>query len=308
MEAATELERGGPNAVGRMLGLLGDEWTLLIVQQALLGSSRYGDFKAALPISHSVLTARLTALTGEGLLSRHVYQENPPRAEYLVTRRSSSLWPCLVAIWDWERHWVPAHAETLPRMVHQACDSEFAPVLSCGSCAQAVTVDEISMGWGPSGSWERSVPQVTTRRRWDSQGGQAGLFPDTMTIMGNRWASALMGAAFAGITRFTDFAKALGAPPNLLADRLRAFVAIGVLAAPPGEYRLTEKGLAFFPVIAMAMKWAHRWFHAPEGPALVQVHRGCGTPFEAELRCDQCTEAVHGRDIRVAPAASLTRT
>ena len=39
-----------------MLGVLGDEWTLLLIQQALLGVTRYGDFAAALPISHSVLT------------------------------------------------------------------------------------------------------------------------------------------------------------------------------------------------------------------------------------------------------------
>ena len=40
-----------------MLGLLGDEWTLLVVQQALLGITRYADFQARLPISNSVLTA-----------------------------------------------------------------------------------------------------------------------------------------------------------------------------------------------------------------------------------------------------------
>ena len=45
-----------PNAVGRMLGLLGDEWTLLVLQQALLGATRYGEFKARLPISNAVLT------------------------------------------------------------------------------------------------------------------------------------------------------------------------------------------------------------------------------------------------------------
>ena len=52
----TPLPAGGVNAVGRMLGLLGDEWTLLIVQQALLGATRYGEFTARLPISNAVLT------------------------------------------------------------------------------------------------------------------------------------------------------------------------------------------------------------------------------------------------------------
>ncbi len=41
----TPLSPGGTNAVGRILGLLGDEWTLLIIQQALLGATRYGEYR-----------------------------------------------------------------------------------------------------------------------------------------------------------------------------------------------------------------------------------------------------------------------
>ena len=51
------MEQPEPNAVARMLGLLGDEWTLLVLQQALLGATRYGEFMSRLPISNSVLTA-----------------------------------------------------------------------------------------------------------------------------------------------------------------------------------------------------------------------------------------------------------
>ena len=60
-----------------MLGLLGDEWTLLVVQQALLGATRYGEFTARLPISHSVLTAPAAVADRDGLLDRRVYQTNP---------------------------------------------------------------------------------------------------------------------------------------------------------------------------------------------------------------------------------------
>ena len=86
----TELAKGDTNAVGRMLGLLGDEWTLLVVQQALLGATRFAEFKTRLPISNSVLTRRLQSLTRDGLLDRRVYQTNPTRAEYLATPRSHS--------------------------------------------------------------------------------------------------------------------------------------------------------------------------------------------------------------------------
>lgn len=50
------MEPGSTNAVGRILGLLGDERTVLIVQQALLGATRYGAFIERLLISNSVLT------------------------------------------------------------------------------------------------------------------------------------------------------------------------------------------------------------------------------------------------------------
>ena len=53
-----------------MLGVLGDEWTLLIIQRALLGATRYGEFAAALPVSNSVLAGRLQSLVADDLLDR----------------------------------------------------------------------------------------------------------------------------------------------------------------------------------------------------------------------------------------------
>lgn len=308
----TELEAGGTNAIGRMLGLLGDEWTLLIVQQALLGSTRYGQFMSALPISNSVLTGRLTRLTEQELLERRVYQTNPLRAEYLTTERSRALWPLMLAIWEWERHWVPDHAAGLPTMRHDACGHDFSPVLSCAACGKPVEPRETGAEWGPSGTWKRSVPEAATRRRPESELGPSlsGMFPDTMTIFGNRWASALMGAAFRGVTRFTEFEANLSAPPTLIADRLKAFCAIGVLEATQNaqrpdwaEYRLTDKGRAFFPVVVAALQWAEQWFHAPEGPALIQTHRPCGEQFVARFSCDQCGETLAGTGITVVPVA-----
>ena len=161
----TELAVGDTNAVGLMLGLLGDEWTLLVVQQALLGATRFAEFKSRLPISNSVLTRRLQSLTRDGLLDRRVYQTNPTRSEYLVTPRSRSLWPVLLSIWDWERHWVPDHAERLPGMRHVACGADFAPLLTCRSCGEPASDKDVVAQWGPSGSWPRSMPVAATRRR-----------------------------------------------------------------------------------------------------------------------------------------------
>jgi DNA-binding HxlR family transcriptional regulator len=302
-----------------MLGLLGDEWTLLILQRALRGTTRYGQFLEEVAISNASLTARLTTMEREGLLHRVVYQERPVRAEYLLTRRGRGLWPVMIAIWDWERRWVPRHAKTLPAMRHALCGQDFTPDLSCTTCRDVVRASDVGAEWGPSGSWRRSVPESTTRRRSDPRAGRstAGLFPETMAIFGNRWSSALIGASLRGLTRFSDFEEALGAPPSLVAERLRAFCDIGVLTARGGragggagraEYHLTEKGRAFYPVVAVAIDWAQHWYAAEEGPALVQQHVPCGAPLAVALACDQCSADLHGSDIEVVARAGRRAT
>ncbi len=301
----TTLEPGDSNAIGRMLGLLGDEWNLLILQQSLMAADRYSHFTAALPVSNSVLTKRLRLLVDEGLLARRSNR-------YLPTARSRSLWPLLLLIWEWERTWVGTHRERLPEMRDDHCGELFSALWRCSACGIPVHGDEVELALGPSGQWTRSAPASATRRRSDSRAGerQAGLFPETMAVLGNRWAAALLLAAFLGTERFTDFQTQLGAPPSLLAERLQTFCAIGVLSTRPAQregservhYRLSGKGLAFGAVLTAALQWAQRWFVAPEGPAITLHHRGCGQPFTGELACDRCGGRLTGAQVRVTVA------
>jgi DNA-binding HxlR family transcriptional regulator len=202
----------------------------------------------------------------------------------------------LLSIWEWERHWVPDHAVRLPGMRHVACGADFAPVLICHSCGEPADDKDVVAQWGSSGSWSRSIPAAATRRR--STGDQtAGLFPQTMSVLGNRWGFALLVAAFVGMSRFTDFQTQLGAPPGSIADRLSIFTANGVLVASDSRYRLTEKGRALFGVLVTALQWAQRWFQAPEGPAVILTHTGCGKRFGVVLVCDQCAEPLTGAQV-----------
>jgi DNA-binding HxlR family transcriptional regulator len=296
-------EPAGVNAVGRMLGVLGDEWTLLIAQQAMLGATRYGDFTTRLPISHAVLTRRLSAMTDDGLLARLAYQDRPTRYAYQMTSRGRSLWPVLTSIWEWERRWVPEQAHRLPTMHHVACDADFAPLITCRECAEPVMEKDLTVQWGPSGSWPRSMPVESTRRRSPSakSSGQPGLFPETMSILGNRWSFAVLVTAFVGTTRFNDFADQLGASPSSLADRLQILTASGVLSSSGGRYVLTEKGRAVFPVLITALQWAQRWFTASDGAAVLLRHTLGGHAFDAVLTCDQCAGPLRGAEVQSIP-------
>jgi DNA-binding HxlR family transcriptional regulator len=129
-----------------------------------------------------------------------------------------------------------------------------------------------------------------------------------MAVLGNRWAAGLLVAAFLGTSRFTDFQTQLGVPPSLLTERLQTFCDIGVLtAAPAGDsersaYRLSGKGRALAGVLVTALQWAQRWFVAPEGPAIVLRHRGCGQALTGELACDRCGDRLSGAQVDVTQA------
>ncbi|MGB3229863.1 MAG: winged helix-turn-helix transcriptional regulator [Mycobacterium sp.] len=281
-----------------MLGLLGDEWTLLLIQRALLGARRYGEFAAALPVSHSVLTARLHSLVADEFLTRSEYQAKPPRSEYLVTARSRSLWPMLVSVWEWERRWVVDHTEQLPGMRHVTCGRDLAPQTTCSACSGTASDKDVVAQWGPAGGWARSIPATQNRRRSGGRRtGAAALFPQTMSVIGDRWAFALLVAAFVGASRFTKFQSQLGAPPSTVAARLSVFTGEGILVGTDNRYRLTDKGRAFFPVLVTALHWAQRWHPDPEGPAVVLTHTACGGRFAPVLVCDRCSEPLRGAQV-----------
>src|SRR4029079_16956116 len=97
---------------------------------------------------------------------------------------------------------VPDHRDALPVMRHTVCGENFAPVVSCGSCGEAVNEKDVVAQWGPSGSGSRSIPAAVTRRRSATR--QAGLFPQTMTVLGNRWSFGVLVAAFFGGVAFNE--------------------------------------------------------------------------------------------------------
>jgi DNA-binding HxlR family transcriptional regulator len=299
----TVLDEGGPNSIAVAGGIVGDEWTLWIVQMSLAGLSQYNEYLHAGPISSAVLTARLARLVEADVLERVRDHARPPRHHYRLTERGRQMWPILLTMWEWERTWVDDPTERLPEMRHLTCEALFTPVLVCEACDQEVVARDVSGGFGPSGGWARSIPPATTRRRAHSGSRPDELVVQTMAVIGNRWSTALLGAAFLGATRFGEFEQRMGAPPTIVAERLRSFCDIGVLEqTPPAQgYRLTRKGRAFFPVMASILEWSQQWFVSPEGPALRLEH--AGHTFHPRLKCSTCHELLRGATVEIVREA-----
>ena len=74
------------------LMLISDRWVVLILRDLLTGTKRFGELKKSLAgISQKVLTKKLRDMESNGLLTRQVYPEVPPRVEYTLTDIGESL-------------------------------------------------------------------------------------------------------------------------------------------------------------------------------------------------------------------------
>jgi len=74
------------------LAVVGQKWTLLIVEDLLAGPRRFTEIERSLGDANpKMITARLRDLEGAGLVSRTTYAEVPPRVEYALTARGREL-------------------------------------------------------------------------------------------------------------------------------------------------------------------------------------------------------------------------
>ena len=96
--------------VAKTLELIGDRWTLLIVRDLLPGTRRFQDLLSSLSgIAPNILSDRLKLMEEHALVSRRLYSEHPPRAEYELTSKGKELGVIVGALAAWgSRHVVQA--------------------------------------------------------------------------------------------------------------------------------------------------------------------------------------------------------
>ncbi|WP_116107550.1 winged helix-turn-helix transcriptional regulator [Lewinella sp. IMCC34191] len=91
--------------VRNVLDRFGDKWsTLILLVLQDRGTLRFGAIHRAIgTISQKMLTVSLKKLEADGLVKRVVFPEVPPRVEYSLTERGSSLVPLLQQLVEWAK-------------------------------------------------------------------------------------------------------------------------------------------------------------------------------------------------------------
>jgi len=91
--------------VARSVDTIGDWWSLLIVRDAFDGVRRFGEFQRSLGVAKNILSARLRALVGHGVLEVVPASDGSTYREYVLTPKGRDLFPVIVAL----RQWGEAH-------------------------------------------------------------------------------------------------------------------------------------------------------------------------------------------------------
>lgn len=84
------------------LMLIGDKWKVLILRDLMPGTKRFGELKKSLgSVSQKVLTDSLRSMETDGIVTRTVYPEVPPRVEYALSDLGESMRSIIKAMAAW---------------------------------------------------------------------------------------------------------------------------------------------------------------------------------------------------------------
>ena len=92
--------------VAAAAALLGDAWTLLLLRDLANGPRRFKQLESSTGISPRVLTDRLRALCDQGVMTRRMYPEIPPRVEYQLTDKGREALPVLDVLRTYGEKWL----------------------------------------------------------------------------------------------------------------------------------------------------------------------------------------------------------
>ncbi len=149
--------------------------------------------------------------------------------------------------------------------------------------------------------------------RWGEIGREACSVARTLGVVGDRWTLLVLREAFMRTRRFGEFQQHLGVAKNVLAARLDHLVGHQILERrrycdrpERFEYRLTEKGLALYPVLMAMVAWGDTWMDPNrEGRPIEHVHRRCGQVMHMQGVCSECGEHLDPRAVDPRPGPPL---
>jgi DNA-binding HxlR family transcriptional regulator len=301
---AVRLERNC--SIARLLDILSDAWSFLILREAFFGTRTFEAFHAALGIPRATLTDRLKKLTRLGMFHQ-VATADARRKEYRLTEMGVDSYPGFLALMQFGDRWLADGKPAPLTLVHISCGCECRPAVVCSHCGGSIASREVAFRDGPGAGRHPATAGRNVRRASDSSRfllGRPSSVCRALHIIGDKWSFMVVREAFFGNRRYDRIQTELAISPTVLTDRLSRLVANGVLyrklyqSSPDRyEYRLTEMGHDLCGPFAALLAWGDRWLSGGRPPLLLK-HLTCGHDFHAAVVCDHCKAPVAAADMR----------
>jgi DNA-binding HxlR family transcriptional regulator len=138
-------------SIARTLEIAGEWWTPLILRDVYLGINRFDDLQRDLGISRKVLSQRLDHLVAHDIVQRRPYQQHPVRHRYVLSDKGQDLVPVLFALMAWGDRWAAGMDGPPMRLRHHRCGRRTTPRVTCASCHQPLTGEDVTVEAGPGG-------------------------------------------------------------------------------------------------------------------------------------------------------------
>ena len=106
--------------VATTVSLIGSKWKLLIMRNLLARPWRFNELQKSIDgISQKALTEALRSMEADGIVSRTVYPEVPPRVEYALTELGESMRPIIKSMESWGM----AYKEQMQEEQYDSCSN-----------------------------------------------------------------------------------------------------------------------------------------------------------------------------------------
>ena len=290
--------------VAQALTVIGDRWAFMIIRDVYLGIRQFEELRECSGAARGTLTSRLKKLVEHGILYKNPYQTSPLRYEYRLTDKGLDLYAVVLTMWLWEVTWGKGRFLP-PELIHKKCGASIRPVFRCVACHKETMPQDCKFAAGRNARLAKKVPARFQRRSKSMhEDGGAGPSFNILSVIGDRWTSLVIAAAFFGMQRYDEIISAIGIATNILANRLKLLVEVGVMIRRPYqdrpprfEYHLSDKGRDLFANTIAMHEWANRWLIEDGREPILLHHVPCSRDFRSELVCSECEGLLEPSDI-----------
>lgn len=146
--------------------------------------------------------------------------------------------------------------------------------------------------------------------KWQDLNENACPLARAMGVVGDRWTLLILRECFLGVRRFDHFQKRLGITRHLLAERLKRLETMALLERRPyqerpqrHEYRLTEAGKGFAPVLLALQDWAQSNLPSEQPAPFTFVSRATGAEVTPVVTDQETGETLNHKTVLMQLAA-----